>query len=145
MENNTSSIFNFNMDEESRSLLSTISLWANINAIAGLVSAALTVSFFVVTLVRLSRLGGSASDLVGLMIIWPLISLMVSLAVNIILLQAASNIRKGIDTSSQEYFETGITKLAVYFRIVGIVTIVVIVFVVLAFLFSVLAMRGTGF
>lgn len=144
MENNPgSSIFDFNLDEESRSHLAAIAQWTNINAIAGLASAAITITFFIITLIRLSNYGGNLFS--GLIVVWPFISLVVSLALNITLLNASSNIKKGIESSSQAHFETGITKLATYFKIVGIITIIAIVFVAFLMLVGILSSRGTGF
>jgi len=58
------------------------------------------------------------------------------------LLQAATNIKKGVTQSDQGFFGLGISKLASYFKITGILTIIFLVFMVLAIL--VIMITGTG-
>lgn len=132
MENNpTGSIFNLELDEESKSNLSTIALWANINAIIGIAGIIISVLSSIIGFSKVSRFGGSSSFMSG-SITSVFIGLAISLLLNITLLHAAINIKKGVQLSNQQYFVTGLTKLATYFRIFGIIMIVVIVIVLLA-------------
>jgi len=128
MENNTdNSIFDLKLDEESRSNLSTIAQWANINAIIGFAGIGVTILAFVITMVKLSGSGGAG--FFGIFI-----GLILSLLLNITLLYAAQNIKKGLSLSNQQYFVTGLSKLAGYFKIFGILLIIGLVLVVLAVL-----------
>jgi len=132
MENNPAgSIFNFEFDEESKSNLSTIAQWANINAIVGIVGIAISVLSTIVAYVKLSSYGGSSAA-ISTGIFGLFIGLVISLLLNITLLYAAINIKKGLQLSNQQYFVTGLTKLATYFKIFGIIMIVLMVIVVLA-------------
>lgn len=143
MENNpNSSIFNFGPDEETRANLSGIARWANINAIVGFTGIAVTVISFIATMNSLGRFGGT---LAGFSMANVALTVAISLALNITLFLAASNIKKAIDNSSQGHFETGITKLATYFKISGIIAIIVIVVVAFILLFGILSGRGRGF
>jgi hypothetical protein len=134
MENNNEpSIFELNVDEESKLHLSSIAQWANINAIVGFVALAITI---VSTIITVSTYGG-ASRLSNIVI-----SVAVSILLNVTLLAAASNIKKGIAQTDQGYFGLGLTKLAAYFKIVGILTIIVLAIFVLVFL--IVAMVGVS-
>ena len=138
MENNSdSSIFNFNIDEESKSNFSAIAQWANINAIVGFASAGITLLSFVITMVRFSGFSGSSSVL-GTGLFSLVIGIVISLVMNVTLIYAAINLKKGLLVSDQQTFVTGLTKLATYFKIFGILMIVVIVIVVLALIFGLL-------
>jgi len=144
MENtNENSIFNFNnVDEEAKSNLSGIAQWTNINAIVGFVSAGLSL---ITTVVGLGRLGsfGSSSNAVGA-ILGLIITLAISLLLNITLIAAAQNIKKGIEQTDQGHFALGLNKLATYFKILGIITIVVIALLLLVILAAgLLGGRGT--
>lgn len=144
MENNQdTSIFEFNMDDESKSHFSGIAQWANINAIVGLVALGISVISTVVALGKASSYaGGSAAAGTG--IVGLIISIGISLALNITLLAAASNIKKGLEQTDQGFFGLGLTKLATYFKIVGILTIIVLVIAVLFFLIALLAGASRG-
>jgi hypothetical protein len=142
MENNTDrSIFEFNLDEESKSNLSSIAQWTNINAITGLVAAGVTV---ISTVVTLNQLGNYSGSVAGPGIFGMLIGLTISLLMNIILLNASSNLKKGIGNTSQQHFATGLTKLATYFKVVGILTIIAISFVALALLVVLMTAGSRG-
>lgn len=143
MENNpNSSIFEFNLDEESRSNLSSLTQWINLNAITGLISAGVSVIAFVVTLNRLSSFGSTAAAGPG--ISGMVLGLAISLLLNILLLMSATNLKKGLDNSSQFHFTTGLTKLATYFKVVGILAIVAITFFTLALVVVMVAAGSRG-
>lgn len=139
MENNQdTSIFEFSMNEESKSHLSGIAQWTNINAIVGLVALGVSVISTVVAFGKASSYaGGSAA--VGTGMVGLIISIGISLALNITLLAAASNLKKGLEQTDQGLFGIGLTKLATYFKIVGILTIIVLVIAVLFLLIALLA------
>lgn len=135
MENNSdSSIFNFNIDEESKSNFSAIAQWANINAIVGFASAGITLLSFVITMVKFS----GSSSVIGTGLFSIVIGLVISLVMNITLIYAAINLKKGLLVGDQQTFVTGLTKLATYFKILGILMIIVIVLVVLALIVALL-------
>lgn len=144
MENNQdTSIFEFNMDEESKSHFSGIAQWANINAIVGLVALGVSVISTVVAIGRASSYAGGSAAGGGMVSL--IIAIGISLALNITLLAAASNIKKGLEQTDQGFFGLGLTKLATYFKIVGILTIIVLVIAVLFFLIVLLAGASRGF
>jgi len=135
MENESNlSIFDLSIDEEGKSNLSAIAQWANINAIVGFTGVAVSVLGFIITMLRISSYGGSASVMTS-SFFGVFIGLIISLALNLSLLYAAVNIRKAVQLSNQTHLVTGLTRLAGYFKIFGILMIICIVIVVLAFVF----------
>ncbi|MBP6023145.1 DUF5362 family protein [Ferruginibacter sp.] len=132
------SIFEVDIDEEGKSQFSTIAQWANINAIIGFVSLGLSV---ISTIIGVGKgVSSAGGDMFGL-----IITVAISLALNITLLAAATNIKKGIEQTDQGHFALGLNKMATYFKIVGILTIVVLVIFTLALLVVLVAGVGGGF
>ena len=143
MENITDkSIFEFGIDEEGKSHLSGIARWTNLNAITGLIAIGVSLISTVSALSRMGRYGGPA---MGFSFFILLVQLVISLLLNITLINAASNIKKGVEMSNQSFFGIGLTKLATYFKIVGILTIIILVIVVLIFLIGIAAGIGRGY
>lgn len=142
---NDKTIFDeFSVDGEVKSNLADISRWANINAIVGFVSLGLSVISYIISFGRLSEYGVSSSAAGG-GFVSVLIGAAISLLLNITLLQAASNLKKGIEGTDQTVFGIGLTKLATYFRIVGVLTIIVLAIFVLAILFGILLGSARSF
>jgi hypothetical protein len=134
MENNKDiNIFELNIDEESKSHFSSIAQWANINAIVGFAALAITL---VSTFITISTYG-SNSSLSGVVV-----GAAISILLNVTLLAAASNIKKGITQTDQGHFGLGLTKLAGYFKLVGILTIIVLVIFVLVLLIAIMVGAG---
>lgn len=65
----------------------------------------------------------------------------VSLAVilNLLLLGAASGIKKGVISGSQDNFNRGINKFTAYFRVTGIIIIILLLIIIVALVFVCLA------
>lgn len=141
------SIFDdFTVDDEGKSTLADISRWMNLNAIAGFVSLGISFVSVIISFIRLSEFGGSGIG--GMMtgtILTLLITAAISLLLNITLLQAATNIKKAVETHDQFSFNRGVGKMASYFKIFGILLIIAIVIFVLAFLFAIAMSAGRGF
>ena len=104
--------------------------WANVNAIVSFVTLGISLISAIIAFGKANNALSAGGNLVGV-----LITAAVSLLLNITLLHAASNITKGIDSSDQGFFGIGLTKLATYFKIMGIIIIVALGIVVLAMLF----------
>lgn len=143
MENiQDNSIFEFNIDEESKSNFAVIARWANINAIVGFAGIGITILSFVVTMAKIGSMGNStaASGILGIFI-----GLILGLVLNITLIYAAINIKKGLELSNQGHFVTGLSKLASYFKIFGILTIIGLVLIVLVVLVVMMVGYGRNF
>jgi Family of unknown function (DUF5362) len=139
MENmNDTTIFDLTIDDEGKSHLSTIAQWANINAIVGFASIGVTIISFAV---NMSRYGsGAVSGILG-----SLVTLGITFLLNITLFNAAKNIKNGVAFTEQQQFTFGLTKLAGYFKLVGILTIIALVIFFFVLLFGVLMGVSRGF
>lgn len=118
---------------ETKEQLDAIGRWAVYSAIVGFTTLALTIISFVVTLNRISQYGmglGQAGVMQTLLIT------IFSLLLNITLYLAGVNIRKGISTGDQGYFNLGLRKMNNYFKILGIVMIVAMSIVLLGVVFG---------
>ncbi len=135
--NNDKSIFDdFSVNEETKTHLADIARWTNINAIVGFAALAITL---IAAFVAIGTYGGGG-NLFG-----ALITAGISLLLNITLLQAATNIKKGVAMPDQGFFGQGINKLSAYFKITGIITIIALVIMVLAVLVVLVAGAGRAF
>lgn len=125
-------IDDFIINEDAKSHLNEVSKWANISAIAGFI--ALGVSL-VSTFSSLSKVAGTRGAS-GSIIMGALITATISLLLNITLLQAATNLKKGLVMTDQNFFGVGLSKLATYFKIIGVILIVILSLIILALLFG---------
>ncbi len=141
MENiNDTTIFDLTIDDEGKSHLSAIAQWANIGAIVGFTGIGIAIISFGISIYKI---GGSAvSGILG-----SLITLAITFLLNITLFNAAKNIKSGVELTEQGQFTLGLNKLAGYFKILGILTIILLVFAFFAVLaFSLLgASASRGF
>lgn len=138
-EQNDKSIFDLNLDEEGKTHLNGVAQWANINAIVSFIALGVSIITTISALGKVSRYSPEAGGggLSGL-----LITVGISLLLNILLFTSAANLKKGLEQNNQALFNTGITKLATYFKVIGILAIIFIILVVLFFLF--VSMVGFG-
>jgi flagellin-like protein len=130
MENiNDTTIFDLTIDDEGKSHFSAIAQWANIGAIVGFAGIGIAIISFGISIYKIG--GNAVSGILG-----SLITLAITFLLNITLFNAAKNIKSGVELTEQGHFTLGLVKLAGYFKIVGILTIIVMVvafFAVLAF------------
>lgn len=132
-------LFDLEVSEETKSHLTGLSLWMNITAIVGLAGSAVSIIF---TILKMSAYSYGSG---GFSLLSPLIGLLVSILLNITLLAAAKNIKQGLAAEDQGYLNTGMAKMAGYFRIYGIVLICALAFCVLAIVFAVIVGVAGGF
>ncbi len=133
MENtNDTTIFDLNINDEGKAHLFSIAQWANISAIVGFTGIGITFISFVISIYKLG--GNAVSDILG-----SLITLGITFLLNITLFNAAKNIKTGVVLTEQGQFTFGLTKLASYFKILGILTIIVLVIIFFATLIGVIA------
>lgn len=133
-DNQQNSLFELDLNDEGKANLSSIAQWGYINAVVGFISAGLTLVSAFASGARNSETGGN--------ILTVFVSISISLLLNITLVNAAVNLKKGVNDSDQGYFNLGMLKLASYFKILGILLIIVLVIVFLAMLILLLASPG---
>lgn len=120
-------LFKFEVADSTQQELKGIAQWGLISAIVGFISLGISI------ISQFMLMSNGRSDSFQLTMI--VISTVISLVLNITLLQAANNIKNGIAANSQGQFNEGLTKLATYFRIVGIILITVVVLVIITVMF----------
>jgi ABC-type branched-subunit amino acid transport system permease subunit len=102
-----------------RSDLSEAAVWGRVIAILALCSSALSL------IVSFKR---------G-MVIFSIISAAISVFVYLYLLKFGSQTKKGLETNDQQLLNDGLRNLNTYYRILGVILIIVIIICVLAFVF----------
>ncbi len=130
------------VDEETKSHIIGIAQWANVTAIIALVNLMLSV---VSTIYIVGRTRSYvAGDTAALGVVKLLITVTISLLLNLNLLAAARNLKIGIQTGDQGFFDLGLRKLATYFKIIGIILIVALAIIVLIFICVLLFSASRG-
>jgi hypothetical protein len=126
--------------EESKQHLGAIGQWMQINAIVAFATLGLSLLTTVWTVVKI---GGALFSGYGYFsagfIVQQLVTITISLVLNILLLQTAGNIKKALQQNDQFYFNRGMAKMAAYFKVFGILFIIALVIVALLILYSVFA------
>jgi ABC-type Fe3+ transport system permease subunit len=142
MENESqSSIFNdFTIDEDLKTNFNDVAKWAKINAIVGFISAGITLLTMVATLISMFGYAFGGSNTFS-----NTVSIAISLLLNVLLFKAAKNINDGIGANNQQQFNDGLSKLAKYFRVLGIIIIVVLAICVFAVLVSIVVSVNKAF
>ena len=133
MEDVQQSIFNFGLGEASREQLKKIAYWAGINAVLSLVSTGLSVIIFFKDMgtVRSSYLFMGANTQNGSSLFF---QLLFALLLNITLYKSSVYLKKGIANSDQPELNKGLAQLRTYFKIFGILMILVIAIIIIAVL-----------
>ena len=137
--NQEKSMFELGLTEEGKSNFSSIAQWASINAIVGFVGIGMTI---LSSYMASSRLEGAAKT--GNMIT-VFFTIIISLLLNVTLIGAANNLKKGLTGSDQGYFNTGMLKMASYFKIMGILMIIVLALFALMLIIGIMAGAMGGF
>ncbi|HPH84602.1 MAG TPA: DUF5362 family protein [Ferruginibacter sp.] len=138
----TNSIFELEINEEGKSQLRGIAQWGYVNALVSIISLGISI---VTSVMLVSRLGENDTSLLASTVISTLLIVIVSLLLNLTLMAAANNIKKGLAGSDQGTFNVGLGKLTTYFRILGILTIIGLVILFLAIVIGLLAGASQGF
>ncbi len=132
------------ISETSKGHLATLAQWINIAAIVSFVGLGLSVLQLVLQFVKHSS-GYSSSpsvvDNIGQFVI-----IGITLLLNITLFNAAKFIKFGIDGSEQSYFNVGIRNLKTYFKIIGIIVIILLVIFMITLIIGIISVSiGNGF
>ena len=136
----------FTINEEAKAHITDIARWANLNAILGLFSLVMSVFSSVMAIIKMRQLNGGANTaIMAGTLISLLVTIGITLLMNIVLLQAAANMKKGVQCNDQGLFCAGTSKLATYFRVFAIVLIIAMVVIVLVLLFTLAMIGGRRF
>lgn len=132
MENNINqgdSMFNLSIEGAARDFLSTAATWARIIAIVGFVSAGLSILQAII-----GKPGQTGATIVG-SALGAIIGAAITVAINIFLFRFATNTTASLSNMNQVQFNEGVNNLRTYFKIVGILLIIVLSLAVLVVMF----------
>ena len=130
-------IFKFGIDDTTKQSLRALAQWAKMNAILAFTSIGLSLVTIIVASMKLID-AYDAGNVVGDLISRQLLIWIISLVLNIILYKSASNIQQSIVNNDQRIFNIGMSLLARYFKVIGIVFIVVITLIIVFIIYTVL-------
>lgn len=133
MQNNTnqeSGLFNLSIEGAARDLLQTAATWARIIAIVGFISAGLSL---LAALFAPSESGAVAK---GANVLLTILFLLVGVVLNIFLFRFATNTLESLNNMSQVQFNEGVNNLRIYFKMIGILVIIMIALVFIVVLFA---------
>jgi len=126
-QNKIEGLFNLNLDSESKSILKTTTVWAKIVAIIAFVEAG-------VSLVT-SFIGTTGGMQIVAAIFTAMISVLITVLLNIFLYRFAQKTGDALASSNQQSFIEGINSLRNYFKILGIVIIIVLSLCIILMIF----------
>ena len=124
MESQDLNLFQLSIEEETREELQRCAYWAKIIAFAAFISAALSV-----ILVFISPEYQSQRTL---MVMLTVMMTVISVVINIFLYRFATKTTSAINNFNQQDFAEGITGLQTYFKILGIILIIILSICILA-------------
>ena len=129
-------IFKFGIDDTTKQSLKGLTQWAKMNAILAFASIGLSLLTIIVASIKLID-AYDAGNIVGDKISRQLLVWILSLVLNILLYKSASNIQQSMINNDQRSFNTGMSLLARYFKLIGIVFIVVITLIIAVIVYQV--------
>jgi hypothetical protein len=121
-QNKIDSIFGFAFSSKLKEDMRTAAIWAKIVAVIGFIAAALT---FV-------------SNIVAGNIISALLSTAVNVLVNFYLINFANNAKNAVENIDQNDLENGLNNLRLYFKVYGIIVIILLALAFIVFTYLLL-------
>ncbi|HEX4372670.1 MAG TPA: hypothetical protein VHZ50_05125 [Puia sp.] len=147
-ENQLDSFFKINFDDDAREQLKTIVLWARICAICAFISytVALIVAIFGKTIS--STYSDQGYQVTSYIRTWAIASALISgiigFAINYFLYRFAADTKQGLEVVDQVKLNEGLSNLKTYFKIVGILLLIVLIIVGLIILFAIIGSLNRG-
>jgi membrane protein YqaA with SNARE-associated domain len=147
--NQDDSFLKVTFDDNAREQLKTIALWAKICAICAFVTygVALIVAFFgktrSVTFGEENAVASSTAKVVAIAI--AVISAVIGCAINYFLYRFATDAKQGLDGVDQVKLNEGLLNLKTYFKILGIILLIVLIIFGLIFLVGMFASIGKSY
>ena len=146
-KNQLDNIFNITFDDSSSNNLRTIVLWARICALCAFIGYAVALLAAFLGKVPVPDNGASGLALSfgkGSLIAGALVSAIIGCAINYFLYRFAADAGKGLADMNQIKLNEGLINLKTYFKIVGILLLIVLIICGLAFLIVIIAAAVSG-
>lgn len=128
-------LFTLNMNHEAQNSFQGLFQWVYYSAVIGFASIGVSV----LTIILNFGNGTYEQPSGGSSLVGTLFGLAISIFLNLTLWAASTRIRKALLHSEQSTFNEGLSKFALYFRVIGILAIVVLVIFVLALIIGIIA------
>ena len=134
MENNPSlgNLFNLGVDPSARDYLRSAASWAKIIAYFNFISAGLSIIDAAFGTPGQTQMGVASS------VVFTMIVVGIIVVINIFLLRFANNTLNSLANMNQQEFNEGINNLRIYFKIWGILFIILVSIIFLVILFAIL-------
>ncbi|HXB44612.1 MAG TPA: hypothetical protein VNV85_11165 [Puia sp.] len=146
-QNRPDTIFNLSFDDSSRDNLRTIALWARICAISAFIGYAIALIAAFIGKVQLSSneaSGIGATFGKSSLIAGALVSAIIGCAINYFLYRFAVSAKEGLESDNQVKLNEGLINLKTYFKIVGILLLIVLIICGLAILIGIIIASISG-
>ena len=127
---------NKSIAEETKTNFASLGQWMFIGAIMGFVGIALSLITTVISYNKMSSFGLEASSIAMSQVVVSVVTICISLFLNITLLNAARKLKTGLASMDQSSFAVGLNKLAMYFKIIGILIIIGLVLLGVGIIFG---------
>lgn len=139
MENTNQSLFDINFDENVKQNLKGAATWGGIAAIVSIIGSVLGLVNYFVERGKISRYGGNNYDAMQQAaetggFVSAAITLILGIILFVFLNKFSRKTKSGVDASDQYMINEGLGSLATYFRFIGVLLIIFIVFFGLALL-----------
>lgn len=115
---------NKSIAEETKTNFASLGQWMFIGAIIGFVGIALSLISTVISYNKMSSFGLEATSIAMSQVVVSVVTICISLFLNITLLNAAKKLKTGLASMDQSSFVFGLNKLATYFKIMGILIMI---------------------
>jgi amino acid transporter len=139
---NDNNFENGGMNQETKNNFSSLAQLINIASIMAFVSIGVSLIGLFIGFAKPQVFGSPIPY--NTQVVISFITLALTLLLNFILFNAAKNIKLGTDNDDQGSFNIGVSKLATYYKIIGIIVIVFLSICVLAFLFGIVFGAASG-
>ena len=128
-------LFDVEIDSSAKKFISDIAIWAKITAVSAFISYGL--SILVAAFNNPESDGGiSAATSRAASISGVLVTVIMGVILNIFLYRFSADSKPAIDNIDQRALESGFNNLKIYFKIIGVLVILLLAFVILALLMT---------
>jgi hypothetical protein len=141
MENTNKSLFDISFDENVKQNLKGAATWAGIAAIVSIIGSGLGLVNYFMERGKISKYGGDGYDTMRVQqaadtggFVSVVITLIIGIILFVFLNKFSRKTKSGVDASDQYLINEGLGSLATYFRFIGVLLIIFIVFFGLALL-----------
>lgn len=135
--NPSTSLFDFNLDENLKQNLRGAANWAGLAAIVSFAGSILGLINFFIQRAKMQALyreygsfGVSSPEMTG-GLVGAFISFAIGIVLFVFLLKFSRKTKQGVDAGETYLINEGLSGLSVYFRVIGIILIIVIIFMLI--------------